>query len=270
VTTVEPKLVLVHPIANDVACWDFLRLPEAYPVEFPGHGDRERRAGWTQEEFADEVAASFEGPLDLVGLSMGATVVLKIVLRHPDRVRSAVAGCNGSVSRVAGAPEASEARRRQILARGERALGEEGVAAVLDETLTRWFSPFAIRTDHPGVRYARETILRMEPEAMYDVWACSANAEPFEEDSLAAIDTPMTMIGGLQDNSGLAGLAKLHGLVERSRYEILAGPHMMHLEQPGSFRAALDRHFAWLEAGAPRVDAPIASFASPHIREVAA
>jgi pimeloyl-ACP methyl ester carboxylesterase len=266
---VSGTLVLVHPIGNDVACWDPLRLPDAHALEYPGHGRRKRRAGWTQEEFADEIVESVEGPLDLVGLSMGATIVVKTVARHPERVRSAVVGCNGAMSRTGGPSPDDAHRTRDILARGERALGEDGMNAVIDETMRRWFTPYARRVDHPGVRYARETILAMEPAAWYDVWACSAHGVPLDDDALAAIDVPMTMLGGTVDNSGLSGLAKLHSLVRRSRYEVLAGPHMLHLEQPGSFRAALDRHFAWLEGGARRVERPIGSFMAPRIEELA-
>jgi pimeloyl-ACP methyl ester carboxylesterase len=251
---VTATLVLVHPIGNDVRCWEHPGLTEGVAIEYPGHGDRPRRAGWTQEEIVDEIVGSVDGPIDLVGLSMGSTIVLKTVVRHPDKVRSAVVACSGSASRTAMSPEEAERRRRQILARGELAV-EHGIEAVVDETMQRWFTPEALRDDHPGAAYARETILRMAPDAWYDVWACNANAASLSEDELAAIEVPLTAIGGTRDNSGLAGLAKLHEVVHRSRFEILEGPHMMHLEQPDSFRAAVDRHFAWLETGAERAPA---------------
>jgi pimeloyl-ACP methyl ester carboxylesterase len=250
----DATFVLVHPIGNDVECWAFSELTGAVAIEYPGHGARDRREGWTQEELADEIVATLEGPLDLLGLSMGATIVLKTLVRHPDRIRSAIVGCNGSVSRTTMEPDEAERRRRTILSRGERAL-ERGIESVLDETMTRWFTPAALTADIPGVRYARETILKMDVGSWYDVWACTANALPLSDEALGATGIPITVIGGTVDNSGLAGLAKLHQLVERSRFEVLEGPHMMHLEQPGSFRAAVDRHFAWLETGARRVEA---------------
>ncbi len=52
--------------------------------------------------------------------------------------------------------------------------------------------------------------------------------------------------GGVQ---GLRGLERLHELFPNSRVEIMPGPHMMHLEQPEGFAAALDRHFVWAMTG---------------------
>jgi pimeloyl-ACP methyl ester carboxylesterase len=253
-------LVLINPVGNDARCWQFLDLKNAHAVEYPGHGANPRRPGWTYDEFADEVVTKFEGPIDLFGMSMGGATVARILLRHPKRVRSAVIACSGAFANAFSTPEAREAHRRVLLGRGQRALEGAGMRAIVDETITRWFTPLAVRERQAGVVYAEQTLLHMDPQAWNDIWIAGANSEPFSIEALKAITQPVTIIGGMHDAaSGLKGLAELHKLVPKSRYEILAGPHMMHLEEPENLAAALGRHFAWAPIG-NRVERPIGTF----------
>jgi 3-oxoadipate enol-lactonase len=251
-------LVLINPIGNTAECWQFAGLDDGHPFEYPGHGKRERQPGWTHQTFADELVSSFSGPLDLVGMSMGGTVVANILVRHPGRVRSALIACSGSITSAGYSPEANEKRLAAYARRGGTAL-EGGMQAILEDTLTRWFSPYALRTDLPGVRYARETLLAMDPEAWNDIWNCQAISESLPLDSLRSIQQPVTIVGGIYDQAaGLRGLAEVHELIPNSRYEIMPASHMMHLEQPEFLRAALDRHRAWFPEG-KRVEKPIGS-----------
>lgn len=65
-------------------------------VDLPNHG----RSGWSADityvEMADQVAAELrsgfaaEGPIDLVGHSMGGKVAMALALRHPDLIRALV------------------------------------------------------------------------------------------------------------------------------------------------------------------------------------
>jgi hypothetical protein len=65
-------------------------------------------------------------------------------------------------------------------------------------------------------------------------------------------------------STGLEGRARLHRLIPNSRFEIVAGPHMMHLERPENLRTTIERHFAWLAAG-NRVEPPISSPGWPNL-----
>lgn len=253
------RWVLLSPIGLDADCWQFLQLPDACAVEYPGHGRVPRMSGWTHARFADEVAASFEGPLDLVGISMGGAVAANLLARHPDRVRSAVIACSGFLTAPGSEWARAPADRRELyLARGRRALGAGGMRAVLDETLSRWFTAPALNVSHPGAEYAREALLRLNPEAWKDVWQAQADSERPPASLLAHVDRPVTLIGGTQDEaSGLAGLSEMHGILPRSRFEVHHAPHMIHLEQPAAFAAALRRHFRWVVLGGCRVEPPI-------------
>src|SRR5580658_7124782 len=145
----DATLVLLNSLGGDDAAWQFLGITGGHPVSYPGHGTRPRQPGWTHEGVAEEVAAAFDGPLDLVGVALGGLVVLQILVRHPDRIRSAVIACGGSVR---DARTRIDALRKVAVGRGEAAV-EGGMAAVVDETLARWFTPSAVAVGHPGVEY---------------------------------------------------------------------------------------------------------------------
>lgn len=254
-------LVLLNSIGGDDGSWQFLGVDGAVPVDYPGHGRRPRQPGWTHEDLADEVAATLDGPLDLLGMAVGGLVALQILVRHPDRVRSAILACGGDVR---GTQARTDALRTAATARGRAAL-EGGMPAVVDDTLARWFTPFAVRTNNLGVEYARKTLSGMDPESWNDIWLSIANATLVSSEQAKVIRQPVTILGGMQDRSTtLEGRARLHQLIPRSRYEIVAGPHMMHLERPENLRTTIERHFAWLPAG-NRVEAPISSPGWPNL-----
>ncbi|HEY4269115.1 MAG TPA: alpha/beta fold hydrolase [Galbitalea sp.] len=253
----EATLVLIHPIGNDIGSWDFVGLDHAKRFEFPGHGERPRQSDFTQADLADMVASEFEGPLDIVGMSMGGAVVANLLVRHPERIRSAVVICSGSIAVANLTPQMLEKRIETMRARAD--LSKNGMEGVLADTMPRWFTPWALRTDQPGVRYARETLLKMDPKAWYDVWNCQGISEALTIDAIKAIEQPVTIVGGINDfASGLRGLTDLHEMVQDSRFEIMPISHMAHLEHPEFVRAAIDRHFAWAPIG-QRVEAPMGS-----------
>jgi pimeloyl-ACP methyl ester carboxylesterase len=253
----DATLVLINPIGNNAKSWDFIGIPDGHPFEFPGHGRQPRHENWTQEWFSDQLADSFDGPLDLIGMSMGGSIVANMLIRHPERVRSAMIMCSGSITAANYTPERAQKRIETYRARGH--LADNGMAGVLDDTLTRWFTPWALRRDAPGVRFARETLLSMDPAAWYDVWNCQAISQSLPTEAFRSVTQPVTIIGGLHDYAaGLKGLEELHELIPNSRYEIMPISHMAHLEHPEYLRAAIDRHRAWAPIG-QRVEAPIGS-----------
>ena len=252
----KATLVLINSIGNDAGCWQFLGPIDGHPFLYPGHGGRKCQPVWTHQQIADEIVASFDGMLDLVGMSVGGAIAAHILTRHPNRVRSALIGCSGSISRVAENAKEAELHRRTQIERGELAL-RSGMAAVIDATFPRWFTPQAIRTEAPGVAYARRTMLAMDPQGWYDIWCAGANSVAVTPQLLSTIRQPVTLLSGTHDAAASrAGLVRAHELIPNSRLEIVAGPHMLHLEEPLTLLSALDRHFDWVPIG-NRLEAPI-------------
>lgn len=238
----------------DRECWQDLGFPNAQAFHYPDHGGRPRQPVWTFEQMADEVVERFAGPLDLLGISMGSSIVGHILTRHPDRVRSAIIACASDVGCIAGL----DGRLRSANARAEPAR-QAGMRGVLDANLPRWFTAFAQRTSHPGIDYTRDTLLAMEADAWVEICMAKAHSQPIAPERLRRISQPVTIVAGMHDvASGVAGPAQLHELIPNSRMEIIAAPHMIHLERAESLAAAIDRHFTWQPIG-QRVDAILGS-----------
>jgi 3-oxoadipate enol-lactonase len=234
----RPTLVLLTPIALDASCWDGVDLP---PVptrkhEFPGFGSRPRATGQpTMQSLADEVAAGYPGPLDLVGVSMGAMVAQNVAVRHPGRVRSLVAACTGA------------AVDREAMTRRADEVEAKGMDGILGETLRRWFTPGALaaRPPHAGVSYARATLLALDARCFADGWRAIATHDVRAR--LHEIDVPTTCILGASDPVGTRErVAEVAAGVRHGRLVELDGPHMIHLEQPAAFAGAIRDHLARL------------------------
>jgi pimeloyl-ACP methyl ester carboxylesterase len=222
----------------DAGCWDWTDLPQDVTIKhvFPGFGGRPRaEPPPTMATLADEVAASYSGELDVVGMSLGGMVGQHLTVRHPDRVRSLVVGCTGA------AADPVEMERRAVAAE------TGGMEAVLDETLERWFTPAALaRPDHPGVAYARRTLLALDPGSFADGWRAIAGHDI--RDRLGEIRVPVTCIAGTADAaSPVSRTQDLADRVKNSRLVVLDGPHMMHLERPAEFSAAVRDHLRRVE-----------------------
>jgi 3-oxoadipate enol-lactonase len=254
----DANVVLIHAIGNDGDCWQFMDLdaagiPNAAKYVFPGHGDRERVPNYTLDALADDLVTRHAGTLDLIAMAAGGSVAQRVMVRHPERVRSALVACGGAAS----SGPATQAARDALVARGMAAV-EGGMASVIDVTFARWFTRRGLLQEYPGVTYARQTLLAMDPHGWADIWRALALSEPVSEQSLMALEQPVSIVAGIRDASaGVHGAETLHRLVPRSRLEYRGGPHMLHLERPREMEQAIGQHFAWLELGGQRVEAPM-------------
>jgi pimeloyl-ACP methyl ester carboxylesterase len=230
-------LVLLAPIGLDAGAWDGVELGGLVTLchELPGFGSRPRAPEQpTMASLADEVAASYEGPLVLVGVSMGSMVAQNVAVRHAGRVRSLVLACTGA------AVDADAMRRRAD------EVEAQGMEAVLGETLERWFTADALaaRPQHPGVAYARRTLLALDAECFADGWRAIATHDVREH--LGEIAAPATCVAGRADPVGtLERVTELAEGVRDGRLVVIDGPHMILLEEPAAFAAAVLDHLAW-------------------------
>jgi pimeloyl-ACP methyl ester carboxylesterase len=255
VTQAERTVVVLPPIANGAEAMRQLGLERvgiAHPHVhlFPGQGGRERQEGFRFGDLADEVAAEHPGPVHVVALAIGAYTAAELLLRYPDRVASLFVA-SSSIG-----PVDDDARLRDA-ARGRQAL-ETGMEPLVDDTVSRWFTPAAVAWDHPGVRYARAQLSAMQPAAWNDIWSAIAARATVAPDAAARLSPPVSIVVPTRDVTGAAlTLPPLHDQIPRSRLVFVDGPHMLGLERPESLRAAIEEHFAWVEAGGQRVEQPV-------------
>jgi 3-oxoadipate enol-lactonase len=218
-------LVFLHPVGLDHDCWQLTGLQGQMPG-YPGHGNRPLPPpeDFTLEAIADEIAGTYDGLLDLVGVSMGASVAAYIAVRHPDRVRSMVMAAGN-----AGRPK-----------------GE-----LPEVTLKRWFTQAALdQPNHPGVEYVRQRWLADDPNAVAATWLCLGKAAV--RDEMPHIRLPITVLGGRHDVAATpAALTGLQALLPNSRLAFIDGPHMLPLENPREFADAVHQHLEWVASSEP-------------------
>jgi 3-oxoadipate enol-lactonase len=234
-------LVLLSPIGLDARCWEGIE-PAGVRVAkhtFPGFGGRARAGEQpTMASLADEVAATYDPPLDIVGQSLGGMVALHLTLRHQPRVRSLMVCCTGAKSD----PETMEKRAQ--------ATERDGMEGILQVTLERWFTQgfLAHEPEQAAVAYARRTLLALDPACFADGWRAIAGHDALPR--LGEIAVPTTALGGSADVASPP--ARTRVIAERvagARYVELDGPHMMSLEHPRELAAAIDEHLDWVAAG---------------------
>jgi pimeloyl-ACP methyl ester carboxylesterase len=229
-------LVLLTPIGLDAAAWDGVDLPAgAIPHEWPGCGARPRAARRPDmAALADEIAREYDGTLDLAGCSMGGMVGQHVAIRHPHRIRSLLMACTGASADPAAMHDRAEAAERG------------GMEGILGTTLQRWFTPEALaqRPEHPGVAYARATLLALDPASFADGWRAIAthDARP----RLEEVRARTTCVAG--DADAAASVARVREVADGipgARMVVVTGPHMLPLEQPAVFGDVLRTHLAW-------------------------
>jgi len=228
-------LVLLTPVGLDADCWQWCGLPDdAHRHHWPGHGDR--RLADTPPDIAalaDEVAASYDGGLDLVGVSLGGMVAQHVAIRHPDRVRSMFAAC----TIPKGDPETMAQRAK---------IAREDMPAAIEEAMPRWFTPGFLKTQDPAIAYSQRTLEALNPEAFAQVWEAIATHDAL--DDLPKVRARTTVLAGRQDASATPELGEaIASRVPHARLVVLDGPHMLHLEDGRAFGAEVRDHLARLD-----------------------
>jgi 3-oxoadipate enol-lactonase len=230
------SLLLLTPIGLDAGCRRLLGIGDAVTPLYPGHGANPLASDpHSLADIADAVAEGLTRPVDVVGISMGGMVAQHLALRHPERVSSLLLACT-----------TASADRRAALERAEAA-ETAGMRSLTPSTLKRWFSPEALTAspDHPGVEYARRTLLALSPRAFADAWRAIACHNVL--DALSHIPAPVTCLAADADESCTPSTMKaLHTGLPHSRFALVPGTHMLPLERPRLFASALQDHLAWV------------------------
>lgn len=235
-------VLLLAPVGLDHRYWQWVDLGSQSVVahDLPGFGGRARSPRRPRMvDWVADVAAFLEsthgGPFDVVGCSLGAMVAQQLALSRPSLVRSLVLACTGA-----------SAARNAMLERAARveAIGMEGVLA---ETLERWFTAKALETrSHPGVIYARSTLLSLDPHAFADGWHVVGDHDL--RGRLGEITAPTTCIAALEDRAApYERLEALAGGISGARLVTLAGAHMVALEDAPGFAQVVRNHLEWVE-----------------------
>ena len=230
----ESALVLVHALTQDGNAWQFVGWPGAHTPTIPGHGPGEERRR-SLDDMADEIVRNLPDRFDIVGVAFGGHVAQHVLVRHPNRVRSALLACSTA---TVGNPDMMHSRADDARQRG--------IPAVTEELLARWFTPAALAATVPGARYARARLGVMTTEAYALAIEASAGHETTSQ--LASVTQPVTLVVGLDDHVGRRASERMAEQFPQFRTRAIPGPHMIHLEQPDLFRSEIEQHLSWVDS----------------------
>lgn len=234
----RPVVMLSHSLGLDHGMWD----PQATELErhfrvlrydLRGHGASDAPAGeYSIELLARDALAIADAAgahtFAFCGLSIGGMIGQWLGAHAPERLTHLVLA--NTTSRMAD-PSQMETRRKTVLA--------EGMAAVTDAALRRFFSPPAVAADTPPVASSRRTLLATDPVGY--AGCCAAVRDLNQTGLLDRIHVPTLIISGdLDESMPWDGHGRvLSGAIAGSQVVRLPAAHVSNLERPRSFTAAL-------------------------------
>ncbi|SEB90118.1 3-oxoadipate enol-lactonase [Beijerinckia sp. 28-YEA-48] len=193
-----PRVVLIHALAMGARQWDELVRElrgscHLLLIDCRGHGRSEKRPGpYTSDLFADDLAAVLDAagwPSAIIaGCSMGGCVAQAFGLRHPSRTDGLVLiDTTASYGREAMPKWAERARLA----------AQDGMAALVDFQLDRWFTD-AFRINHAdAVSRCLDIFLANDPSCYGATCDMLAKADLRAE--IATITCPTAVIVGEED-----------------------------------------------------------------------
>lgn len=233
-----PSVVFVNALGTDLRIWDEVvaLLPQGWSVlryDVRGHGGSEiGETPYSVEGLAADLAALLEAlgleAVIVCGLSLGGLVAQALAIAEPRRV-AALCLC-GTALRI-GSREAWRERIERVRA--------EGLAAIADAVLARWFAPGFREREPAACRGYRGMLERMAPEGYM------AAAHALGEADLGAragtITVPTVVIAGELDPATPVELGRaLAAAIRGARFETLPGAsHLMCVEQPAALARAI-------------------------------
>lgn len=232
----KPWVTLAHSLACNLTMWDgaVVALATRFNVlryDTRGHGGSSCPSGaYTFEQMAGDVVGLLDAlgieRTHFVGLSMGGMIAQHLVLLTPNRIDRLVISSSTSRMPPESAPvwEVRLAKAREL-----------GMAALVDETLGRWFTAgFAARHPETLARIGQQVL--STPVAGYS--GCAEAIRRLDVTArIAAIRRPTLVIVGADDPGTPPALSEtIAREIPGARLEVIpAASHLCCIEQPEVF-----------------------------------
>lgn len=238
-----PVLVLSNSLGTDLELWspNVASWSGSFRVlryDHRGHGGSDAPPGpYSVESLAGDVLALLDRAgverTSFCGLSLGGAVGMWLAANAPERIDRLILACT---SARFGDPTAWHERARVV--RGE------GIAAVADAHLARWFTPGYAEREPAVVGRFRDRLLATEPEGY--AGCCDALAGWDFRERLREIRAATLVIAGADDPSTPPSHAAL--LAERianAKFVVLPdAAHLANVGQPAAFSQSVLDHLA--------------------------
>ena len=234
-----PWLVFSNSLATSTAMWDeqAAALKNSYRVlryDQRGHGGTEAPVG--RYAFAT-LLADVLGLLDALGiekahfagLSMGGATALGLAERHADRLDRVIV-CNSPCQST---PQSSQQWEERIAV-----AQKEGIAALVEPTIARWFPAETVAKNPPHLDKVR-AMIRATPVNGF-IGCAAALADHDYASTVASVKRPVLFLVGEKDGAAPASMRKLHEKLEGSRFVALPGAgHISNMDRPAEFNRAI-------------------------------
>lgn len=235
-----PVIVCSHCLAGSMVVWEpqLAALESRYRVlcyDTRGHGGSSAPdEPYSMEMLSKDVTALLDflnvEKAHFLGISMGGMIGQTLALMHPDRVASLIL-CD-TTSMV---PEAMMPVWEDRI----RTAREEGMAAMVEETLARWFSP-GFRQKNPDIMAGIENMIVETPIPGFV--GCSRAISRFDvHKDLNRISMPtLVMVGENDPGTPLAAARQIHEGIPHSLLVVLPEAfHLSNIEAAASFNENL-------------------------------
>jgi 3-oxoadipate enol-lactonase len=233
-----PALLFINSLGASLQMWDDQAdtLNERFEsVRFDARGHGKSTTGSRDELTLDHLARDAIAVLDacgiarahLCGISLGGMTAMTIAQQWPDRVLKLVL-CNTS---------AHMPPRENWQARIE-AVRAQGMASVVEGTLSRWFTPEFHEREPARVDRVRQMLLECDPRGYA---ACAAAIRDMDlRESVGAITARTLVIAGSEDPATPPEHAKeIAGKIVGSKLVMLDCAHLSNVERAAEFNATL-------------------------------
>ncbi len=234
-----PWIVFSNSLATSLAMWDeqAAALQHSYRVlryDQRGHGGTDAPAG--RYAFATLLADALAlidalgiEKTHFAGLSMGGATALGLVERYPERFDRVIV-CDSPCQST---PQSSQQWEERI-AMAEK----QGIAALVEPTITRWFPPDTVAKDPPYLDKLR-SMIRTTPLNGF-IGCAAALADHDYASAVASVKRPVLFVAGEKDGAAPAAMRKLHEKLNGSRLVELPGAgHISNMDRPAEFNRAL-------------------------------
>lgn len=235
-----PWMVFSNSLSASISLWDeqvaafgprfrFLR----YDQRGHGHSDAPA-AGFTMDDLATDLLGLLENfdvkNAVLVGVSMGATTVMRCAARAPARCAGVVA-CDGQWRSASGA--AAMWSERFAVVR------EQGMDAMAEPTVRRWFQPDFFTRKPEVVERIKKMIARTSPEGYIQCGTALQNFD-FQAD-YPVLTVPALFVAGEHDGDLPAVMREMQRATPGSGYTMIGHcGHLPNIEQPEKFYEAMN------------------------------
>ncbi len=236
-----PVVVLSNSLGTTQELWErqLPALAEHFRIltyDHPGHGSSPLpELPCTVESLAHGLLALLDElgveRVSLCGVSLGGMVGMALALAAPERVERLVLTCT---SAYLGPPEGWTERARIVRT--------EGMEAIADGVVGRWFTPALAREEPETVARFRAMLTATPPEGY--ARCCEAVGSWDARERISAIAAPVLVIAGEDDPATPVEHAELiASRVAGSRLVVLEGAaHLANVERADAFTAAVLEH----------------------------